>query len=186
MNVEETFEDSEFRMLSTIEHLEIELRSIRTGIANQAILDGVKVTAYGIENPIKGVATISRPEPRMLVLKPFDANNLKAIEQAIIKADIGLTPNNDGKIIRLVFPILTEETRKKEALNIHKMGESAKIAIRNIRRDANKQIDTLQKSSEITEDERNLAKDKVQKMTDDNEKQVQTLVDSKIKEVQTI
>ena len=185
-DLSDTLEDAELRMMSTIEHLENELRTIRTGMANPAILDHVKVEAYGIENPIKAVASVSRPEPRMLVVKPYDASTLKAIEQSIIKADIGLTPNNDGKVVRLVFPMLTEETRRREMRTVHDIGESAKVSIRNIRRDANKKIDGLQKSSDITEDERDNAKEQIQKMTTDNETEIQKAVDAKIKEIDTV
>ena len=109
MSLDEIYVDAEFRMLSAVEHLEHELRTIRTGMANPIVLDSVSVEAYGIQNNIKAVAQISRPEPRMLLIKPYDVGNLKAIEQGIIKSDIGLTPNSDGKVIRLVFPALTEE-----------------------------------------------------------------------------
>mgnify|MGYP000929386347 CR=1 FL=1 len=182
----DSLEDAELRMMSTIEHLENELRAIRTGIANPAILDNVRVEAYGIENPIKAVASVSRPEPRMLVVKPYDVSTIKAIEQGIIKADIGLTPSNDGKVVRLIFPMLTEETRRREIRTVHDAGEAAKVSIRNIRRDANKKIDAMQKASEITEDERDKSKDQIQKMTTDNETAIQKAIDSKTKEIETV
>ncbi len=160
--------------------------AVRAGRANAAVLDRVTVDYYGSETPIQQVATISTPDPRTLAIQPWDNSIMKAIEKAILSSDLGINPQNDGRIIRLVFPQLTEERRKELIKQVKKYGEEAKVAVRNIRRDAMDKFKKQQKASEITEDDfKNMEKD-MQKFTDDFIKKVDELCAKKEKELSEI
>ena len=173
-------------MEKAIGHLQKEFRLTRTGRATPALVEGVRVNAYGAEVPLKQCATISVPEARQLMLKPFDLGLLKEIEKALLASDLGVTPQNDGKIIRLTFPPLTEERRKKLAQTVKSQGEEAKVVIRNARRDGIKALEDLEKKKEISEDDLKKQKDAVQEQLKDYEKKVDQEVDKKSKEIMEI
>lgn len=160
-----------------------ELMHIRAGRANPRLLDGIKIDYYGTMSSLNQVGNLSSPEPRLLVISPWDASLIPAIEKAILASDLGITPNNDGKVIRLVFPELTQERRKELVKVIKKKSEEAKVAIRSIRRDANESIKKSQKDSEITEDDQSLLEDKIQKLTDKCIKLIDELTSEKEKEI---
>lgn len=176
----------EERMIKSLESLKSEYMSIRAGRANPHILDRIQVDYYGTPTPIQQVANISVPEARMIQIQPWEASLIKEIEKAILVSDIGITPNNDGKIIRLVFPELTEERRKELVKDVKKKGENAKVAVRNIRRDANDAIKKQNKANEISEDEQKQLEDKVQKLTDKYVEEVDKAIENKSKEILTI
>ena len=159
---------------------------MRAGRANPNILNKVMVEYYGVPTPINQVAGISVPEPRLIVIQPWDMSVLKEIEKAIQKADIGINPNNDGKVIRLAFPELTEERRKELAKDIRKMGEDAKVAIRSVRRDGIDIARTSQKAGEMTEDELSAAEEKIQKMTDSKIAEIDKMLEEKEKEIMSV
>ena len=163
---EDVLFDSEERMEKTVSALHSDLMTIRTGRATPALLDKVRVEAYGSQMPLNQVATIAVPEPRLLSIRPWDASTIGAIEKAILRSDLGLTPNNDGKIIRLAIPALTDERRRDLARIVNRRVEEARVGIRNIRRDCLKDLGSLQKSKEISEDEFYEAKDELQELTD--------------------
>ncbi len=173
-------------MEKALSHLQKEFRLTRTGRATPALVEGVRVNAYGAEVPLKQCATISVPEARQLMLKPFDLGLLKEIEKALLGSDLGVTPQNDGKIIRLTFPPLTEERRKKLAQTVKSQGEEAKVVIRNARRDGIKAIEDLEKKKEISEDDLKKSKDNVQDLVKEYEKKVDQEVDKKSKEIMEI
>lgn len=158
--------DIEEKMSKTISVYREDLQSIRAGRANPSLLDKINVEYYGQMTPLNQIAGISAPEPRLLVIQPWDANAIEPIEKAILKSDLGLNPSNDGKIIRLNIPQLTEERRVELTKVVKKNGENAKIAIRNIRRDAIDEVKKLEKSKEISEDDRKDAEDDIQNITD--------------------
>lgn len=176
----------EERMEKTISALENNFAEIRAGRANPAILNKVKVDYYGVPTPINQVAGISVPEPRMIVIQPWDASILKAIEKAILTSDIGINPNNDGKLIRLTFPELTEERRKEIVKDIKKLTEEAKISIRSIRRDAMDLAKKEQKDGEMSEDEEKQAEDKIQKITDKKVAIIDELSEKKEKDIMSV
>ena len=176
----------ESRMLKSVEVYEGNLSEIRAGRANPAILNKISVEYYGVETPINQVAGISVPEARMIVIQPWDASVLKAIEKAILASDIGLNPNNDGKVIRLNFPDLTEERRKELAKEVRKIAEEAKVGIRSIRRDGMDTVKDEQKRSEITEDQKADFEDKIQKLTDKYVAEIDKMLEVKEKEIMTI
>lgn len=173
----------EGRMQKTISVFEENLSEIRAGRANPAILNKVSVEYYGVPTPINQVAGISVPEARTIVIQPWDASVLKSIEKAILASDIGLNPNNDGKVIRLNFPELTEERRKELVKDIKKMAEESKVAIRAIRRDGIDEAKTMQKESLITEDELRTAEEQIQKITDKKIEQIDKVLEEKEKEI---
>ena len=177
------FED---KMQKSIESLEREYNSIRAGRANPRVLDKIKVDYYGTPTPLQQVGNISVPDPRIITIQPWETSLLKAIEKEIMQSDIGINPTNDGKVIRLVFPELTEERRKELVKDVKKKGEAAKVAIRNIRRDANDSLKKANKNSEITEDELKDQQDKVQKATDKYIKTIDGMIDKKSKEILTV
>ena len=154
------------KMTKTINNLDGELATIRAGRANPHVLDKIAVDYYGSPTPIQQVANVSVPEARMIQIQPWEASLIKDIEKAILASDIGLTPANDGKVIRLVFPELTEDRRKELVKDVKKKGENAKVAVRNVRRDANDTIKKENKANEISEDEQKQLEDKIQKLTD--------------------
>ena len=174
------------KMSKTISVYEENLSEVRAGRANPNILNKITVDYYGVPTPINQMAGISVPEPRMIVIQPWDMSVLKEIEKAINLADIGINPNNDGKVIRLVFPELTEERRKELAKQIRKMAEEAKVAVRSIRRDAIDEARTAQKNSELTEDELKQAEDKIQKITDSKIEEIDKILENKEKEIMKV
>jgi len=171
------------RMIKTTEVLSTQFASVRAGRANAAVLDQIAVDYYGTPTPIKQIAAIASPDARTLTIQPWDASSLKAIEKAILTSELGINPQNDGRIIRLVFPQLTEERRKELAKQVRKYGEEGKVAVRNIRRDAMDKFKKQQKKSEITEDDYKLLEKDLQKLTDDYIKEVDKLTDAKEKEL---
>lgn len=176
----------EEKMEKSISVYSEKLSEVRAGRANPAILNKVKIDYYGTPTPINQVAGISIPEARLIVIQPWDASALKEIEKAILTSDLGINPNNDGKLIRLNFPELNEERRKELVKEVKKMGEDAKVAIRSIRRDGIDEFKAMQKNSEITEDELKMAEDNIQKITDKNIDEIDKLTDGKEKEIMTV
>ncbi len=179
-------EQFEEKMKKSVANLNNELVTIRAGRANPRVLDKVTVECYGMEMPVNQVANVSTPEARVLVITPYDMSTIKAIEKAINKSDIGINPNSDGKVIRLVFPELTEERRKSLTKDIKKKGEDSKVAVRNIRRDAMDAAKKLEKSSEITEDEKKDLEKEIQKLTDKYITEIDKAVESKNKDIMSI
>lgn len=177
---------SEEKMEKTISKLKSDMNTMKAGRANPTMLDRVMVEYYGSSCPISQVANVSAPEPRVLMITPWEKTVLKDIEKAILKSDLGLNPSNDGNVIRLVVPELTEETRKTLVKNVKKVGEEAKVAIRSIRRDANEKIKALKKDSEISEDDVKKGEDEIQKITDANVKKIDTIIEAKEKEIMSI
>ena len=180
------FNHIEEKMNKTINALAENLAEVRAGRANPAILNKVKIDYYGTPTPINQVAGISVPEARLIVIQPWDASILKEIEKEILKSEIGINPNNDGKVIRLAFPELTEERRKELVKDIKKMGEESKVAIRSVRRDGIDEAKAKQKNSEITEDELKGAEDQIQKLTDKKVAEIDNMIDAKEKEIMSV
>ena len=176
----------EEKMNKTISVLEENLAEIRAGRANPAILNKIKVDYYGVPTPINQVAGISVPEARMIVIQPWDASILKEIEKEILKSDIGINPNNDGKVIRLNFPELNEERRKEIVKDVKKMGEESKVSIRSIRREGLDEFKAMQKNSSITEDELRTAEDEIQKITDKKVERIDKIIEAKEKEIMSL
>ncbi len=178
--------DAKNRMQTTCERLNSEYASIQAGRANASVLDKVMVDYYGTPTPINQVAAVSVSEARVLIIQPWDISILNAVEKAIQKSDIGINPQNDGKVIRLIFPQLTEERRKEISKEVSSMSEESKIAIRNIRRDVIDKIKNMKKSSEITEDELKSGEKKIQDLTDKFCKQIEEICSSKISQVMSL
>lgn len=174
------------KMQKTMRNLQDEFGSIRAGRANPHVLDKLRVDYYGTPTPIQQVANVNVPEPRMIQIQPWEPSMVKVIEKAILTSDLGINPTNDGKMIRLVFPELTEERRKELAKDIKKKGEAAKVAVRNIRRDANDSFKKLGKKEDISEDEIKELESSMQKMTDKYIAQVDKAVEEKTKEIMTV
>lgn len=174
------------KMSKSVDALMSEYASIRAGRANPHILDKLKVDYYGTPTPFQQVANISVPEARMIQIQPWEASLIKEIEKAIINSDIGLTPNNDGKVVRLIFPELTEDRRKELVKDVKKKGENAKVAVRNIRRDANDALKKMAKDSEISEDESKQLESEIQKLTDKYVAEIDKAIDDKSNEIMTI
>lgn len=183
MTTEEILFDVEDRMEKSIAKLKRELAGIRTGRANPGLVDSVKVIAYGVEVPLKQVATVACPEPTQILIRPFDASTLKDIEKGIMNSELGYAPNNDGKVIRLNIPPLSREVRQKMVTTIRKMAEEAKIAIRNVRRDGNKMVETEEKAKTISEDQRDKAKADIQDLTKKYEDSATDLAKAREQEV---
>ena len=182
----ENIKDIEGRMQKSVDNLKEEYVTIRAGRANPHILDRLRVDYYGTPTPIQQVANVSVPEARMIQIQPWEASLIKDIEKAILVSDLGLTPNNDGKTIRLVFPELTEDRRKELAKDIKKKGDNAKVAIRNIRRDANDAIKKENKAGDISDDEAKNSQDEIQKITDKYIAMIDSAIDDKTKEILTV
>ena len=182
----ENIKDIEGRMQKSVDNLKEEYVTIRAGRANPQILDRLRVDYYGTPTPIQQVANVSVPEARMIQIQPWEASLIKDIEKAILVSDLGLTPNNDGKTIRLVFPELTEDRRKELAKDIKKKGDNAKVAIRNIRRDANDAIKKENKAGDISDDEAKNSEDEIQKITDKYIAMIDSAIDDKTKEILTV
>ncbi len=181
--INELFNDVKDRMNKAIEHYRTEVASIRTGRASTSILDGLKVDYYGTSTPINNIAHVTVPEGQLIVIQPFDPNSLEIIEKAIIASDVGLTPNNDGNVIRLNIPSLTEERRKELIKVVHKIIEEGRVSVRNIRRDANDHLKKHKKDHELSEDNLRRAMDNIQEMTDDHIKDLNQVQDFKEKEI---
>jgi hypothetical protein len=176
----------EDKMHKTIEVLKEEYATIRAGRANPHVLDKIKVNYYGVPTPIQQVGNISVPEARMIVIQPWEKNLLKEIEKAINISELGIHPTNDGNTIRLIFPELTEDRRKELAKDIKKKGEAAKVAVRNIRRDAIDVIKKMEKSSEISEDDLKDGEEQIQKITDKSISKIDEVIENKSKEIMTV
>jgi ribosome recycling factor len=186
MEIKEVIAEAKRRMSSSVEDARKKLASVRTGRASVSILDNVTVEYYGTEMPLNQVATIHAPEPTMLTVQPFDPTQLNNIEKAIRSGDLGLNPSNDGKLIRVPIPPLTEERRKQMVKVVHEMAEEHRTAIRNVRRDANDQLKKMLKDKTISEDVERDGLDQVQKLTDQFIAEINKLSDSKEKEVMTV
>ncbi|MCB2292079.1 ribosome recycling factor [Clostridium algoriphilum] len=184
--IKEIISIADEKMNKSITVLKHELASLKAGRANVSMLDRIRVESYGSLVPVSQVANVSSPEPRVLLIQPWDKASMKDIEKAILKSDLGLNPSNDGSAIRLIIPELTEETRKNLIKVVKKTGEEAKVAIRSIRRDANDKIKGLKKSSEITDDEAKKSEDIIQKETDKFIKELDKLIDIKEKEIMLV
>ena len=180
------YSNIEEKMKKAVSILDEQLATVRAGRANPKILDKILVEYYGIPTPINQIANIMVPEARMITIQPWDASVLKEVEKAILKSDIGINPNNDGKLIRLVFPELTEERRKELVKDIKKMAEDSKIVLRNVRRDGIEEFKAKQKASEITEDDLRNAEEQIQKITDKYVGLVDKSVSDKEKEIMSI
>ena len=176
-------EKYEEKMAKTINVLKEDLNSVRAGRANAALLDQIVVDYYGTPTPLKNMSNISVPDPRTLMITPFDPSTVKSIEKAIQMSSIGINPSNDGKSIRLVIPPVTEETRKEKTKIIKKMGEESKVAVRNLRRDANEEVKKMEKNGELTEDDEKDELDEIQKLTDNCMKDIDKIVADKEKEL---
>ncbi|WP_416176355.1 ribosome recycling factor [Clostridium sp.] len=184
--IKDVLKNADEKMKKTTEILKKELASMKAGRANVAMLDKIEAEYYGTNTPINQLCNISIPEPRVLSIQPWDKSAMKAIEKAILKSDLGINPSNDGEVIRLVVPELTEETRKKIVKNVKKTGENSKIAIRSIRRECNDKLKNMKKNNEITEDELKKAENDIQKKTDNFIKDIENIVAAKENEVMSI
>ncbi len=184
--MDERLQKYDNKMQKSFDNLLEEFGSIRAGRANPHVLDKLKVDYYGTPTGLQQVANISVPEPRMILIQPWEPTMVRVIEKAILTSDLGINPTNDGKVIRLVFPELTEERRKELAKDVKKKGEAAKVAVRNIRRDGNDSLKKLGKTNEVSEDEVKELEDKVQKLTDKYISKVDKAVEEKSKEILTV
>ena len=176
----------EGKMNKTLEVLQSDYAAIRAGRANPHVLDKIKVDYYGTPTPIQQVGNVSVPEARMIVIQPWEKSLLKAVEKAILTSDLGINPTNDGNCIRLIFPEMTEERRKEVAKDVKKKGDGAKVAIRNIRRDANDAFKKMEKAGDMSEDDLKEATEKMQKLTDKMIEKVDKAVEEKTKEIMTV
>ena len=183
MNTKEILKDTEERMEKAVNVFRDELRGLRTGRATPALVDSLRVEYYGSPTPLKQLAQISTPDPQQIVIKPFDPGVLKEIEKAIRSSDLGMSPANDGKMIRLTVPPMSGEQRQKMVQRVKKSAEEARVACRNIRRDGNKHFDQAEKDKEMTEDERDRGKEQVQHLLKKYEDRINELADKKSKEV---
>lgn len=177
---------TEEKMQKSLSVLKNELAAIRAGRANPALLDRIVVEYYGTPTPLNRLSTITSPEPRVLIVQPWDVSKITDIEKAIQKSDLGINPISDGKVLRLVFPELTEERRKELVKLVHKKAEEAKVAVRQIRRDANDAVKKMEKNGEISEDERKKREEEIQKLTDKYIKELDKAVEAKEKEIMEI
>lgn len=184
--IKETIKEAETRMKGAIQSLEEDLSGIRTGRASPALVERLQVEYYGAPTPLVQLASISVPEPRALLIRPFDATSLKAIERGILSSDLGLTPNNDGKVIRLNLPVLTEERRRDLVKLVHARLEEARVAVRNIRRDLIKDLREFEKEKMISEDDLKKAEEELQKLTDRFVQQIDSTGQHKEKEIMEV
>lgn len=184
--MDERLQQYDNKMQKSYDNLQEEFGSIRAGRANPHVLDKLRVDYYGTPTALQQVANISVPEPRMLLIQPWEPNMVREIEKVILTSDLGINPTNDGKVIRLTFPELTEERRKDLAKDVKKKGENAKVAVRNIRRDANDFLKKMSKSNDVSEDEVKQLEDEVQKLTDKYIAKVDKAVEEKTKEILTV
>lgn len=181
--IEDIYQETRENMGKSVEDLKREFKRVRTGRASLSILDGIRVNYYGTPTPLNQMATLAVPESRLITIQPWDVSGIKEIEKAILKSDLGLTPSSDGKIVRIAIPPLTEERRKELVKVINKVSEEHKVAVRNIRRDANEMLKDLKKEGDISEDEAFKAQDQVQKITDDHINLVEQITKEKEKEI---
>ena len=181
--IEETYQETRDRMGKSIDALENELKRIRTGRASTSLLDGIKLDYYGTPTPLNQTATVAVPESRLITIQPWDVSIIKDIEKAILKSDLGLTPSNDGKLIRIAIPPLSEERRKELVKLVHKTCEDYKVAVRNIRRDSNELIKGFKKDGDIAEDDAFKAQDQIQKITDEHIEKIEAAYKAKEKEI---
>jgi ribosome recycling factor len=181
--LEDVYQDAEDQMQKALDALAHEYTGIRTGRASVGLLDGITVEYYGSQMPLNQVATLSVPESSLIVIQPWDTTVLKAIEKAILRSDLGITPSNDGKVIRLAVPPLTEERREQLVKVVKKRAEEKRVAIRQIRRDSNEMLKDLEKEKDITEDEKRIGQDHVQKITDKFIKKIDDITAKKEKEL---
>lgn len=181
--LDEVYEDMKDRMAKSLEALKREFTKVRTGRASASLLDSIRVDYYGTPTPLTQMASLSTPEARLILIQPWDTSVLEDMEKAILKSELGLNPMNDGKVLRIAIPTLTEERRKELVKVIGKMAEDSRVAVRNIRRDANDMIKDLKKEKEISEDDAFKAQDEVQKVTQDNIEKVDEILEGKEKEV---
>ena len=184
MSADDILLDCEERMEKALSNFKEQLRGLRTGRASPAMVDSLRVEYYGSPTPLKQLAQISTPEPQQILIRPFDASVLKEIEKAIRSSDLGMSPNNDGKMIRLTVPPMSGEQRKKMEKHVNEMAEQAKVSCRNVRRDCNKDLEKAEKDKELTEDELTAAKEQVQSLLKDHEAKISELAEKKIKEIQ--
>ena len=181
--IDDIYQETRESMGKSIEALERELKRVRTGRASLSILDGIKVDYYGTLTPLNQMATLAVPESRLITIQPWDVSVIQDVEKAILKSDLGLTPSNDGKILRISIPPLTEERRKELVKMVHKMCEDHKVSVRNTRRDSNELLKSLKKDGDISEDEAFKAQDEVQKITDEHIKLIDECFTKKEKEI---
>ena len=184
--IEEFLSDAERRMDSSIEHTRHEFNSVRTGRASPALLDRIAIDYYGTQTPLKNMATISAPEPRLLSVQPYDPTQIRAVEKAIQESDLGLTPSNDGKLIRLPIPQLTEERRKELVKLVRRYAEEGRVAVRNVRRDVMRHLEELVRNGDVGDDEERRAETQVQKLTDDHVKRIDDLLKHKEAEIMEV
>jgi ribosome recycling factor len=183
MNTEQILKDCKDRMEKALDVLRNELKGLRTGRASPALLDSLRVEYYGSQTPIKQIATVSAPEPQQLLIKPFDAAALKDIEKAIRSSDLGLAPDNDGKVIRLKIPAMSGDQRTKMAKKVKELAENAKVSCRNVRRDSNKHVETEEKAKTMSEDDAKKAKEKIQDVLKQYETKADEVAAAKAKEI---
>lgn len=181
--IDDIYQETTDSMSKAVAALGRELKRVRTGRASLSILDGIKVDYYGTLTPLKQMATLAVPESRLITIQPWDVSVIKDIEKAILKSDLGLTPANDGKLIRISIPALTEERRKELVKVVHKMAEDYKVSVRNARRDANELLKSLKKDGDISEDEAFKSQEEIQKITDDHIKRIDECCQEKEKEI---
>jgi len=184
--IKETIKEAETRMKGAIQSLEDDLAVVRTGRASPALVERLHVEYYGVPTPLMQLASISVPEPRTLMIRPFDATSIKSIERGILASDLGLTPNNDGKVIRLNLPPLTEERRREQVKHVHNRLEDARVAARNVRRDLIKEMREFEKEKLISEDELKRAEEELQKLTDRIIQQIESIGITKEKEIMEV
>jgi ribosome recycling factor len=184
--IQQIHKQTEQNMQAAVEALHREYGGIRTGRASLTILDGIRVEYYGTQVPLNQVANLAIPEPQLITIQPWDSSLIKEIEKAILKSDLGITPNNDGKLIRLALPTLTEERRKQLVKVVRRMAEESRISIRNSRRHAIESIKNAEKNKEISEDESHKAQEKTQQLTDDYIEQINTIQEHKEQEVMEV
>jgi ribosome recycling factor len=184
--IEELISDAQRRMDKSVEHARNEFNTVRTGRASAALLDRITIDYYGTQTPLKQLATINVPEPRMLTVQPFDPTAIKAIEKSIQESDLGLTPSNDGKLIRLPIPQLTEERRKDLVKVVRNMAEEHRVAVREVRRDAMRHLQELTKKGEVGDDDERRAESEVQKLTDEHTKHIDDLLKHKEAEIMEV
>jgi ribosome recycling factor len=186
MTYKAVIEDGRGRFEKSISHLKEQMLRIRTGRATTALVDNIRVDYYGTQTPINQLASVSIPEPRQIIIKPFDVSIIKEVGKAVMQADLGSTPQNDGKILRLTLPALSGEQRDKYAGKVKEMCEETRVAMRNTRRDLNKQSDAMQKSGDLTEDENRKLRDVIQELLKEHEGKIDEVLDRKVKEIREV
>jgi ribosome recycling factor len=184
--IDDLINEAQSRMDKSVEHARAELNTVRTGRASAALLDRVQIDYYGQQTPLRQLATINVPEPRMLTIQPFDPNSVKSIERALQESELGLTPSNDGKIIRLPIPQLTEERRKELVKVVRQLAEEHRVAVREIRRDAMKHLKELVESGDAGADEEHRAEERVQKLTDERTQAIDEILKHKEAEIMEV